>query len=302
MDRACYDQLERMNLSFLELISLEDFERNDVDLRSARKNRSQIEYYFTCTPSLPLYIFNHFPDLKEVTYLDADLFFFADPQPVFDEIGDHSVALIPHRFQEELSFMEVSGIYNVGFVYFRQDRTGLGILTWWRNECLQWCYDRLEPGRFADQKYLDRVPELFVGVKIIQHKGANLGPWNVRNYELVQANEGLLVDDQPLIFYHFHGLRRIRDWLYDPNLMDYKARLTRVLKREIYEPYIKTLTSLTAQTLLNRSTDALHAGVRYQFENASALSRLWARLDQLLVLTRLIISRQFVLWINGRIL
>lgn len=292
-----------MDLRSLELISMEDFERHDPELLSAKKNRSLIEYYFTCTPSLPLYIFNHFPDLKDLAYLDADLFFFADPQPIYDEIGDDSIALIPHRFPAELRFMEVRGIYNVGFIYFRRDENGLGLLRWWRNECLQWCYDRLEPGRFADQKYLDRAPELFRGVRIIQHKGANLAPWNVTNYDIVQHAGALSVDGQPLLFYHFHGFRQIRSWWYDPNLLNYKARLTRVVKRGIYGPYIQVLTSLPSQSPDNRSlVDALHVGVRYRFENAPLLRRLWVRLNQLVLLVRLIVSRQFILWLQGRIL
>ena len=204
MDTACYDQLAKMNLPFAELISLADFERHDDDLLLAKKNRSLVEYYFTCTPSLPLFLLNNFPSLKEIAYLDADLFFYADPQPLYDEIGDYSVALIPHRFPKELRFMEVRGIYNVGFIYFRRDKNGLGLLEWWRKECLRWCYDRLEPGRFADQKYLDVVPDLFDGVKIIQHKGANLAPWNTANYKITQNHEGMWVDDQPLLFYHFY--------------------------------------------------------------------------------------------------
>jgi hypothetical protein len=302
MDNPCYDQLSKLDLPGVELVAIEDFVDHDDDLRSAKKNRSQIEYYFTCTPSLPLFVLNRSPALEEITYVDADLFFYADPRPIYDEIGDHSVALIPHRFPEKLRFMEVRGIYNVSFIYFRRDKNGLGLLKWWRNKCIEWCYDRLEAGRFADQKYLDRVPEIFEGVRIIQHKGANLAPWNVKNHEIVQASEGVLIDDQPLLFYHFHGLRQITDWLYDPNLMAYKAHLTKPLKKGIYEPYIETLTSLTSKTLSNRRTEAFHVGVRYQFENAPTLMRLWARLDQLVVLARLIISRQFILWINGRIL
>jgi hypothetical protein len=38
------------------------------------------------------------PALEAVTYIDADIAFFSDPQPVFDEMGEDSVMIVPHRF------------------------------------------------------------------------------------------------------------------------------------------------------------------------------------------------------------
>ncbi|MBI5649270.1 MAG: hypothetical protein HZC40_02305 [Chloroflexi bacterium] len=183
MDSACYDALGRLNLPRVNLISLEDFERGDGPLAHAKQNRSQIEYYFTCTPSLPLYILNHFAEPDSITYLDADLFFYADPRPVFDEIGDHSIAIVPHRFPSYLEDQERFGIYNVGWLTFRRDENGLTCLNWWRDRCNEWCYTRAEDGRSADQKYLDDWTTRFAKVIVIQHKGANLAPWNLANYQ-----------------------------------------------------------------------------------------------------------------------
>jgi hypothetical protein len=302
MDRTCYDILRGMGLPGMVLIALEDFEKGDDSLLGAKENRSRVEYYFTCTPSLPLYILRHFSSLKQITYLDADLFFFANPSPVYEEIGHHSIALIPHRFSEGLRRMEERGIYNVGFLFFRRDSDGLAFLEWWRNKCLEWCFDRVEGDRFADQKYLDRVPDLFHGVTIINHKGANLAPWNVGNHRIRCNHQSVWVDDQPLIFYHFHGFRPITRWLYDPNLTVYKTSLTEEIKRGIYQPYVETLSSLSSGFQLDQCTDALHVGVRYQFENEKPFRRLWVRLNRLVVLMRLILSRRFMLRINGRLL
>jgi hypothetical protein len=300
MEPVCYDILSKMNLPGMILISLEDFEKGDEALLSAKKNRSKVEYYFTCTPSLPLFVMASFPKLEGITYLDADIFFFNDPSPVFQEIGSHSIALIPHRFEQRFQYMEKRGIYNVGFLYFRHNATGLGFLRWWRNECLQWCYDRLEEGRFADQKYLDRIPELFEGVTIVQHKGANLAPWNLANYSIVDDGSAVWVDDQPLLFYHFHGLKQLTRWLYDPNLMVFKAHLTKPIKKGVYQPYLETLSSLASKTAIPRRSDALHAGIRYQFENAHPFTRQWARFNQSLAVARVIVNHRFIMWMRGR--
>ena len=302
MDRACYTALSHMSFPGLNPILLDDFEKDDVGLLDSKKNRSRIEYYFTVTPSLPLFILNRYPALENITYVDADLFFFADPRPVYDEVGESSIALIPHRFEEKLRRLVARGRYNVGFLYLRRDRNGLAFLNWWRNQCLAWCYDRLEGDRFADQKYLDRAPELFDSVTVIKNIGANLAPWNVGNYKIAWDHQHVRVDDQPLLFYHFHGFRRVTRWLYDPNLMIYRVPLTKEIRAGIYQPYIETLSALSSTLQVNRRSIALHVGVRYQLENAQTLKRLWTRLNQLVLLMRLILRRRFLLWINGRVL
>lgn len=284
------------------LIALEDFEKGDEALLRAKETRSRVEYYFTCTPSLPLFILNNFPSLKGTTYLDADLFFFADPRPVYEEIGHQSIALIPHRFEQKLQSMEERGIYNVGFLHFRHDRNAGAFLDWWRNQCLEWCYDRIEAGRFADQKYLDRVPELFESVTVVQHKGANLAPWNLGNYPIAWDGSTVWVDNQSLLFYHFHGLKRITHWLWDPNLAAFRTHLTKPIKMGIYQPYLKTLSSLDSKIPVLHLSDALHVGVRFQFENSPRLTRLWVRLNQCIAFARFILNHQFILWMNGKVL
>ena len=138
-----------------------------------------MEYYFTLTPSLPLYIFNHFGEVDLITYLDSDLYFFSDPKPIYDEIRTSSIAIIGHRFSSNLRHLDERGVYNVGWMSFRRDKNALDCLEWYRERCIEWCYDRVEEYRYADQKYLDKFPKLFNEVHIIQCKGANLAPWNI---------------------------------------------------------------------------------------------------------------------------
>ena len=32
---------------------------------------------------------------------------------------------------------------------------GLKALKWWRDRCLEWCYARIEDGKFGDQFYIE---------------------------------------------------------------------------------------------------------------------------------------------------
>src|SRR6185437_5328485 len=123
-------------------------------------------------------------EIEILSYLDGDLYFFSDPEPIFESFKAFSSLVIAHRFHPRRKFMEVYGLYNVGWLSFRRDPDGLACLAWWRDRCLEWCYDRLENDRFADQKYLDRFPELFRGVLVLDHPGANLAPWILGRHQL----------------------------------------------------------------------------------------------------------------------
>ncbi len=240
-DDLTYEMLQQLSLPQVHPILLGDFENGDEQLLQAKGNRSPIEYYFTCTPSLILYILRKHPEVDVITYLDADLLFFADPAPLYDELSNSSIAIIAHRFPPHLKDLERFGIYNVGFLSFRRDQAGLQCLDWWRSRCIEWCYDRLENGCFADQKYLDDWPTRFPAVVVIQHKGAGLAPWNVPNFSLGLDDGQVLVDSQPLVFFHFHGLKQRGRWLYDPDLTRYRVRADSLLKRHIYGSYTREL-------------------------------------------------------------
>lgn len=243
LDDTTYKILSTLGEPELVPISLQEFERGDEPLLHAKQNRSLVEYYFTLTPSLPLYLLNQIPDNEVITYLDADLWFFSNPEPIFRELGEESILIIGHRFPEPLRSREKTGVYNVGFLSFRNDHYGRACLEWWRERCLEWCYDREEAGRFADQKYLDDWTSRFEHVVVLEHKGANVAPWNVARYTLEEHDGTVWVDSGPLIFFHFHWLKMISPFLYDPHVRAYGGELNGALKDRIYAPYLRELQS-----------------------------------------------------------
>ena len=241
MDDVTYEALLQLKLENILPIKLDDFERDDFELQRAKGNRSRIEYYFTCTPSLPLYILTHWPDVDLITYLDADLYFFSSPEPIFSELAASSIGIIEHRFPERLAAREKYGKYNVGWLSFRRDNQALACLRWWRARCIEWCYDRLEDGKFADQKYLDHWTDLFGGVHVIQHKGANVAPWNVDRHPVTLREHGIFIGDEPLIFFHFHALRYLNFGLYMTGLRSYGSRLDYRMLGALFRPYLEVL-------------------------------------------------------------
>jgi len=303
LDNAAYEILEKLDLPGVYLIAMEAFERNDEPLRSAKQSRSKIAYYFTCTPSLSLYILNNWPEVDLITYVDADIFFFASPMPLFEELGNSSVAIIGHRFPTHLQDLEKYGIYNVGWLSFRRDENALICLRWWRERCLEWCYDRVEDGRYADQKYLDDWPERFRNVIVLKHKGANLAPWNLANYRLFRDGARLLVDEQPLIFFHFNGLEIIiSQYLYNPNWRNYGVRPCLVIRRQVYANYIRTVLDVGRQLLPISAIHPFSGNVRKQGDQVFKIRHLGRLFRFVFFLGKDILTGNCIFVVNGLII
>lgn len=226
MDESSLELLERLALPRLEVLPISELEAADRELEAARSSRSSYEYCWTCTPAVCRHLLAREPELEMLTYLDADLHLSSTPDPVFAELGDGSILLVRHRISPELE--RSVGIYNVGWLTFRKDANGIAALDWWRERCIEWCYERVEPGRFADQKYLDQVPGRFAGVRISSLGAVGLAPWNQTGHNIVAAEDGgpPLVDGDPLIYFHHAGLR-----LHAPTpLLRVLARRSRVFR------------------------------------------------------------------------
>jgi lipopolysaccharide biosynthesis glycosyltransferase len=179
------------------------------------------------------------------------MFFFSSPEPVFEELGENSILIIPHRFSDNNKHNKRFGIYNVGFLSFRNDEWGRKCLEWWRNKCIEWCYDREEANRFADQKYLDYWPSLFEKVCELTHKGTNLAPWNIDNFKYKKNGESILVDDDKLIIYHFNSLNKKSSALYDIGTRVYGSQLSDLLLVNVYKVYINKIEAITRTMNLN---------------------------------------------------
>ena len=219
----------------------------DPGFAAVRAQRSRVEFYFTSTPVLVRHVFNREATAATVTYLDADLFFFGPASAVFAEQGAASVGIVPHRFPPRLAARVIHGTYNVGWVFFRRDAAGLACVEWWRERCLEWCHDRIEAGRFADQGYLDEFPRRFKGVTSLMHPGINAAPWNVDSAELSSVERRPHLGGKPVLFYHFQGIREVAAGWFDPGLRTYRQELTRGLRDQIYGPYLARLTAMQAK-------------------------------------------------------
>jgi hypothetical protein len=195
--------LERLDMPFVNCITLTEVENED--LLRVKADRGVAEYCWTLSSCFTWYVMQNHREIDFLTYVDADLLFYSDVQPLFEEIGDASIAIIEHRFTPRLKQREVNGRFCVEWVSFRRDEQGLSCLARWSEQCIDWCYYRLEDGKMGDQKYLDEWPDRYSSCHILLHPGAGIAPWNYAQYRFGEDEaSSIKVENSPLIFYHFH--------------------------------------------------------------------------------------------------
>ena len=237
LDDGCYEQVKALEHFRVIPVSLSELETADGELAAVRASRSLLEYYYTCGPAFILHTLRTHPEIGLLTYVDADTFFYSDPASLFLELEGSSIGITVHRF----GHTPPQGRFNVGWISARQDQNGRDCVSWWRERCIEWCYERFEDGKYADQKYLDEWPVRFQGVKVLENRGANVASWNVRDYCIRLSNNDVTVDGYPLVFFHFHGFKQITPWLYNTNLGLTFRFPSRILLEYVYRPYIQCL-------------------------------------------------------------
>jgi hypothetical protein len=214
MNEVTHDLLAALQLPRVHLLRLGDVE--DTDLLRVKAGRSIAEYCWTLSPALCWNTLHRRPEIEMVTYLDADLMFFSDVEPLFRESEGASIVIIEHRFAPKYAYMEAWGRFNVEWVGFGRSAAGLTCLKTWRNQCIEWCFARLEEGRLGDQKYLDSWPAVYANdVHILGNVGAGIAPWNFQSHQFEDREGQILVDGVPLIFYHFNQFQLLRGNRFD---------------------------------------------------------------------------------------
>jgi hypothetical protein len=146
-------------------------------------------------------------------YVDPDICFYAAPTPVLDALAGTQIVLIPHALApvmdgqrpSDIDFLRL-GSFNLGFIGVRAGAHATRFLDWWEARCLNWGFNDPTFGVFVDQKWIDLVPAYFEQHAILRHPGCNVAYWNLHERSVERSAEGLRVDGQPLVFFHFSGL------------------------------------------------------------------------------------------------
>lgn len=233
MDRKCQEMLNAIGFEHVVVDCIEDID--DPALATAKGNRSRAEFCWTCGSYVTDWVLHHY-DLPDITYLDSDLMFFSSPQVVFEEFERKgaSVGLAPHFMKYPLF-----GKYCVQYVYFKNDADGAACLRWWRDECLKWCYSRVEGGKYGDQKYLDYFAERFNHVCETENRGVGIAYWNMNENSYKDSHTCYKGTEWPMVFFHYSGINvQVKD-----GVMTFRHTmyLTDVIRKTFIEPYAELM-------------------------------------------------------------
>ena len=298
-DDKLVNALMKMKLDHVTVVSLKEFE--DEELLAVKQTRTPGEYCWTCSGSTILYCLQHY-NIDSCTYLDSDLYFYADPSVLIDEMGDDDVLITEHRYTPEYDQSKTSGKYCVQFMTFKNNANGLKILKWWRNACLEWCYSRFEDGKFGDQKYLDDWTTRFQGVHELRHLGGGVAPWNMQQYKFIRKGQSVFGVESstknvfPIVFFHFHSLQCYRKGLLREFLvvdMGYKLPLS--ARKLLYTEYLSKLKHSYRQM---KKMDSTINGLAIK-DLPSSLDASWNIICKRVIRTSLSMESYFSHWLES---
>jgi hypothetical protein len=205
--------------------------------------RSTAEGVWMLTPVIIEYCLETIK-LSNVTYLDADLYFYSDPTPHIIEFldSDSDLLLTEHRFPEDnkIQSEKKSGRFCVQFNPFKKNLQVADILDDWKAFCfIDTSYGK--DGINGEQKYLEDWPKSYSGIAISEDFGLGVAPWNYVRYEFKYEKDMICVLEnntkKRLIFYHFQNLKILPFGLVNTNLKVYNHFLI----NRIYKPYVEML-------------------------------------------------------------
>lgn len=197
----CMDEDAERLLAALDLPDVTAIPLREVEtdaLRASRATQTVAEYCWTVTPFTFDAVFERAPSAERVTYVDADVWLRRSPAPLLARFtaAGAAVLLTEHAYAPEHDNSARSGRFCVQFLTMVRGSSDAP-RRWWQERCLEWCYARVEDGRFGDQGYLEDWPERYGPlVHVVPEGGAFQAPWNATRFPYGEATA-----------YHFHGLR-----------------------------------------------------------------------------------------------
>lgn len=152
-----------------------------------------------------------------VMYIDPDIKVYGSLVDLFEKSTKDGWVLTPHCLDpmrrdgltpSEADIMQ-SGIYNLGFIGVSASATPM--LKWWQERLLRDAIS--DPARqlFTDQRWIDLAVAAFHPA-VEQSTAYNVAYWNLDQRVLKLEGDRVLVDDNPLKFFHFSGFNPKTPW------------------------------------------------------------------------------------------
>ena len=248
-----FDEKIKMHVLIVDTIELKEIPSHDgIEFHSINSvveseigRRIHDKYYtknmdhfrWSSKPVFMMHLLNH--GIDNLLYLDSDLFFFSNPQFLFEELANNSMLLSPHfrTSDPSIDYLDYGrnnthGLFNGGFVGANKD--GIPALEWWASTCEKVCVKDRKRGYYVDQSHLNLIPILFEKIGSLKHRGCNVASWNRNTCTRSLANDEVLINEEfEIVFIHFTydtilGILDGRDPWLTPYLKEYVESLITV--------------------------------------------------------------------------
>ena len=210
--------------AFDEVILAKDAGWDNFD--SFMFRHSIVEASTAVKPRFMQHLLERYQAESKFVYLDPDVLVYSNLSELEALLDRESIVLCPHLLRPGNIDMEISslahGSYNLGFLAVARSRNASDFVAWWAERLFLFCYDDKSRGIFTDQKWIDLAP-CFYDVKVLKHHGYDFATWSLLGSDLRKADDGYVVNGDPLRFIHFSGLdsgtidKAIGWWLTDQN-------------------------------------------------------------------------------------
>jgi len=170
-------------------------------------------------PYLLDYLFRRY-SINKLLYLDPDILILNSLDGLGRSLEEANVLLTPHllsplpadgRRQDDHDILQ-AGTYNLGFLGLRNSLESRRLLRWWSDKLYHHCLVSIENNLFVDQRWMDLVPGMFEGVRILREPGYNVAYWNLHE-RAVAWTDPLTVNGEALHFFHFSGFDPDKLWV-----------------------------------------------------------------------------------------
>lgn len=144
-------------------------------------------------------------------FSDCDILFLADTEHAIEDIAGKAMLLTPHQLGPSTDSAEheylLHGWINAGFITVNRDNQAtMKILQWLVSRISRRGFFAPELGLSCDQTWVSLIPNLFSDHVVVCHRvGYNVAYWNLHERLIEGAGQEILVNGEPLVFFHFSG-------------------------------------------------------------------------------------------------
>lgn len=184
-------------------------ELNDHRIEGMLQRYQPFELSCALKPYYALHIFNQYPSVERLIYLDGDIHVFGK----IEQQSDAAITITPHRTRyvnylpglDNFSTTELLryGVYNAGYFELLRKEETFKFLNWWAMLLEEYAFALPDKHIFTDQLWLSVIHSFFDDVHINKKPGYNAGFWNLIERTVTEKGESFFVNDEPLVFYHY---------------------------------------------------------------------------------------------------